>query len=229
MTALTISRSQSAQRSSKRDGTSPRGHPPSTPNPDTPKHLGPELGILPGLASPIRLNPSASLNDQARSFLYARFVNETPQTLDPGYHYVLRAIFELEDTGDCLDACVSAAALAAFTTRPDAKGVDIRTHKAYLRALSAINTAIQEPDAAGDDRILASVLMLAFYEVGRSDLPRQRKRCEDRGLTGQTDIPFQPPGRVLQSHLRRGVHDKCTERARRPESSHPALIPSGQI
>jgi hypothetical protein len=78
---------------------------------------------------------------------------------------LLKSLFQLDDTGDCLTACTTAAALAAFSTRPDVKGVDVKTHRAYAATLAAVNAAIKEPNAAEDDRVLGSVLILAFYEV----------------------------------------------------------------
>lgn len=108
------------------------------------------------------------------SYLRSEFVEQPPFALDPGYSRLLRLIIQRNRTEDhpsgCLSTCLSAAALAAFSARPDAKAVETKTRRAYALALSAVNKAIQQPDAAEDDQLLAAVLLLAFYEVNTCQL-----------------------------------------------------------
>ncbi|KAI1841825.1 hypothetical protein JX265_009434 [Neoarthrinium moseri] len=148
--------------------------------------------------STILRNPIVPLEDQALCYLRLHFLDSFSQGLDPGYSHVLRLVLQLDEMGDCLSTCVSAAALGVFSTRPNAKVVEVAAHKMYTIALSRINFAIRDRHAVEDDRILASVLMLAFYEIFRSNK-----------LTGFYNHIFGAAS-MIKSRGERVVHDKLT-------------------
>ncbi|KAK9423431.1 hypothetical protein SUNI508_04325 [Seiridium unicorne] len=180
MTASTINRVRNAEQTSKRQQSKPQAHfLEQTRLPTRPKSRQDTLPHESGqLTTSIRTNPSPSLDDQAMSYLRTEFIDQQPLALDPGYSHLLRIILRQDRIGDCLSACLTAASLAAFSTRRDAKMVESGAQKAYTTAISAINTAIQRPNAAEDDQLLASVLLLAFYEnhiFGAASMIKTRK------------------------------------------------------
>jgi hypothetical protein len=50
----------------------------------------------------------------------------------------------------------------------NARKVILRARIAYVTALQMINEAIQRPDSCQDDELLASVVLLALFEVRNS-------------------------------------------------------------
>ena len=64
----------------------------------------------------------------------------------------------------CLQASISAASLAALSTRRNSRSLHLQAQEYYSVALRSVNSAIQDPTNVHSDDTIAAVLCMAFYE-----------------------------------------------------------------
>ncbi|KAI1845860.1 hypothetical protein JX265_011245 [Neoarthrinium moseri] len=112
---------------------------------------------------------SLPVEDQALCYFANRYALAPTQYLDPGYLSVLKLVSHKKSVGPCLSNSLSAVSLAAFSTRPNARKTVVRARAAYSTALRLTNEAIQQPHSCHDDELLASVVLLALFEVFTSE------------------------------------------------------------
>jgi hypothetical protein len=76
-------------------------------------------------------------------------------------------LMKSEAASSHLQHAFNACALASLGNRVSADGLDFRdrAYNEYTRALSATNTALQDPEASKTDAVLAAVLLLGMFEV----------------------------------------------------------------
>ncbi|KAF7526217.1 hypothetical protein G7054_g10848 [Neopestalotiopsis clavispora] len=109
------------------------------------------------------------LEDRAFCYFANRYAFAPSQYLDPGYLPVLKVVSQKKTMGPCLTTSLSAVSLAAFSTKLNARKTILKARSAYATALQLTNEAIQNPGSCKDDELLASVVLLALFEVFCSD------------------------------------------------------------
>ncbi|ETS73626.1 hypothetical protein PFICI_14572 [Pestalotiopsis fici W106-1] len=105
------------------------------------------------------------LEDRAFCYFANRYAFAPAQYLDPGYLPVLKVVSQKKNMGPCLTTSLSAVSLAAFSTKLNARKAILKARSAYATALQLTNEAIQNPGSCRDDELLASVVLLALFEV----------------------------------------------------------------
>ncbi|KAH6672648.1 hypothetical protein F5X68DRAFT_246886 [Plectosphaerella plurivora] len=123
------------------------------------------FGLPPGI--------SIALEDRASSYFASNFIL-VPDTLDVPrgrWFPFLPKFLGKANVPECLSSAYKSASLVAYgshrSTRSARSALDAQRH--YLRAVRAVNAALQDPERARDDSTLAAVLLLAFYESLTSD------------------------------------------------------------
>lgn len=111
------------------------------------------------------------LEDRAFCYFANRYALAPTQYLDPGYLPVLKVVSQKKPLGSCLSCSLSAVSLAAFSTNLNAREAILRARAAYATALQMTNEAIQQPNSCDDDELLASVVLLALFEVCQNKEP----------------------------------------------------------
>ncbi|KAI1839428.1 hypothetical protein JX266_014361, partial [Neoarthrinium moseri] len=152
-TGLASSHSTTSQASRDNQITSRRA---STPRSRRPRTL--ETGNL-----------SLPVEHQALCYFTNRYTLAPAQYLDPGYLSVLKLVSHKKSVGPCLSKSFSAVSLAAFSTRSNARKIVVHARAAYSVALRLTNEAIQQPYSCHDDELLASVVLLALFEIFTSE------------------------------------------------------------
>ncbi|KAI4595606.1 hypothetical protein KJ359_006595 [Pestalotiopsis sp. 9143b] len=109
------------------------------------------------------------LEDRAFCYFANRYAFAPAQYLDPGYLPVLKVVSQKKNMGPCLTTSLSAVSLAAFSTKLNARKAILKARSQYATALQLTNEAIQNPGSCRDDELLASVVLLALFEVFCSD------------------------------------------------------------
>lgn len=160
------------------------------------------------------------LEDRALCYFANRYAQAPTQYLDPGYLPVLKIVSQRKNLGPCLSCSLSAASLAAFSTKLNARKTILRARSAYATALQMTNEAIQRPDSCDDDELLASVVLLALFEVGRMDCPLfsfagltpDRSSARTVSLDGQAmySVPQQCSARAEKCHFGTGWSEHCS-------------------
>jgi hypothetical protein len=119
------------------------------------------------LASSLLYEGTVSLpvEDQAFCYFANRYAFAPTQFLDPGYLPVLKLVSHRKHMGQCLSCSLSAVSLAAFSTRPNSRKMLTRACAVYSTALRLTNEKIQRPRSCEDDELVASVILLALFEV----------------------------------------------------------------
>ncbi|KAI1839724.1 hypothetical protein JX266_014070 [Neoarthrinium moseri] len=112
---------------------------------------------------------SLPVEDQAFYYFVNHYALVPTQHLDPGYLSVLKLVSHKKSVGPCLLNSLLAVSLAAFSTRPNARKIAVRARAAYSTALRLTNEAIQQPHSYHDDELLASVVLLALFEIFTSE------------------------------------------------------------
>lgn len=105
------------------------------------------------------------LEDRAFCYFANRYAFAPAQYLDPGYLPVLKVVSQKKNMGPCLTTSLSAVSLAAFSTKLNARKAILKARSQYATALQLTNEAIQNPGSCRDDELLASVVLLALFEV----------------------------------------------------------------
>jgi hypothetical protein len=114
-----------------------------------------------------------SIDDLASCFFLSEFTLIPKKMPGRGYYRFIPKFLGRRNPSPWLSSAYKAASLAALATRPrmNARSVLLLAQTHYLRAVREVNKAIQDPEVARHDETLASVLLLAFYEVRENGLP----------------------------------------------------------
>jgi len=114
-------------------------------------------------------SPAVSVNQHSISYLFTAYLGAANHYLDSGFSGVLETIVQKGRPARYLSAAISATSIAAFSRRPNARSLTARAEKVYSRALVEVNKALVKPESIHDDDLLASILILAMYELFMSD------------------------------------------------------------
>lgn len=128
------------------------------------------------MALAMRHNLSTPVDEQVFCYFLSNYVLIPAEGISPrGFFDFVIPLLQKEHTGSPMSVAFSAVALAAFSGRPSSKSLLPRADAVYVKALNQINLVLQDPKLALKDSTLATVLLLAFYEV-RSVLSRSLHR-----------------------------------------------------
>lgn len=123
------------------------------------------FGLPPGI--------SIALEDRASNYFASNFIL-VPDTLEVPrgrWFPFLPKFLARPGVPECLTSAYKSASLVAYgshrSTRSARSALDAQRH--YLKAVRAVNAALQDPERARDDETLAAVLLLAFYESLTAD------------------------------------------------------------
>lgn len=118
------------------------------------------------ITTTVRAPPRTSAKQQAFAYLTNCYLHVSPSNLDPGYHNVLNLIARRQNRGNCLEACFSTFAFAAFSRRPASRAATGYAHASYSIALRTVNGCIANLESIHDNEFLAAIVILALVEVG---------------------------------------------------------------
>jgi len=113
----------------------------------------------------ISAHMTTPIAQQAACYFLANFVLVPDASTSRGYLDWVMPLLKQESPPKCLLLAFSAVSMAAFGTRPNSKSVLPKAGLSYLNALKEINFALKDPQAAPTDSTLASVMLMASFEV----------------------------------------------------------------
>jgi hypothetical protein len=105
------------------------------------------------------------INQQAACYFLANFVLVPEAGTMRGYLDFVIPLLKQNEPAQPLLLAFSAVALAALGTRPNSKALLPKADLWYLNALKEINSALRDPKVAPSDSTLASVMLMACFEV----------------------------------------------------------------
>jgi len=105
------------------------------------------------------------IHQQAACYFLANFVLIPEEGTMRGYLDFILPLLKKRHPSPALLNAFSAVALAALGTRPNSKALLPKADLWYLNALKEINQALQDPATASSESTLASVMLLASFEV----------------------------------------------------------------
>jgi hypothetical protein len=109
---------------------------------------------------------SVPLDVQAPCYFMSNFTLASQPT-SRGYFDFLLPLVKTEPADSHFSLAFSAVAFASLANRPSARGSNLFSQAAsqYIKALRAVNLALQSPAHQKTDQTLAAILMLGFFEV----------------------------------------------------------------
>lgn len=111
---------------------------------------------------------SVSVQEQALLYFLSSFIIIPKMGTIRGYLDFLVPMLQSDRyTGSTLSLCVGAVSMAAFGTRPGSKFVRPYAARQYSRALQYLNSNLRNVVEALEDETLASVILMALFEVSR--------------------------------------------------------------
>lgn len=110
---------------------------------------------------------STPLEQRATCHLLADYVlvTDSPGGRRGYYKFVYKILTRPNGPSKCLLSAFRAVSMVALSSRPGASHLVVEAESHYAKALREVNKAIQDPSQVKSDDTLASVLLLAFYEV----------------------------------------------------------------
>lgn len=102
---------------------------------------------------------------QAACYFLANFVLVPKAGTMRGYLDFVLPLLRQRNPSQGLLLAFSAVSLAALGTRPNSKVLLPMADMWYLNALKAINSSLRDPSVASSDSTLASVMLMASFEV----------------------------------------------------------------
>jgi len=105
------------------------------------------------------------LHQQASCYFLANFVLVPQAGTMRGYLDFVLPLLKQRNPPQSLVLAFSAVTLAALGTRPNSKALLPTADLWYLKALKEINCTLQDPNLASSDAALASVMLMASFEV----------------------------------------------------------------
>lgn len=117
---------------------------------------------------------STPIEQRATCHLLADYVlvTDSPGGRRGYYKFVYKILTRPNGPSKCLLSAFKAVSMVALSSRPGASHLMVEAESNYAKALREVNKAIQDPSQVKSDDTLASVLLLAFYEVSVSSLFR---------------------------------------------------------
>lgn len=110
----------------------------------------------------------SQIDMQAECFFVANFVKVPEAGPNKGYLDFVVPLLNAPGASRCLPLAFSAVTLAAFGTHQHSPVFISKTRMLYLQALGEVNVALRDPTQALDDSVVASVLLLAKFEVSNN-------------------------------------------------------------
>ncbi|RMZ89383.1 hypothetical protein DV736_g3382, partial [Chaetothyriales sp. CBS 134916] len=106
----------------------------------------------------IPFSMQVSVQDVAVNFLLGDYIR--------GSHFdYLPSLYNTDTSKDVLGPIVGAVGFASLALHSSRHELQDKAQKLYIDAISHTNTALHRPDAAHNDDILASILLLSLYET----------------------------------------------------------------
>lgn len=105
------------------------------------------------------------IHQQAACYFLSNFVLIPEEGTMRGYLDFILPLIKKRDPSPALLQSFSAVALAALGSRPNSKALIPKAESWYLNALKEINRCLQDPLLASNDSTLASIMLLAAFEV----------------------------------------------------------------
>jgi hypothetical protein len=105
------------------------------------------------------------LIQQAGCYFLANFVLVPEAGTMRGYFDFVMPLLRNKEPSQSLLLAFSAASMAALGSRPNSKALLPKADLWYLNALKEINAALRDPKVASSDATLASVMLMACFEV----------------------------------------------------------------
>lgn len=120
---------------------------------------------------------STPIEQRATCHLLADYVlvSDSPGGRRGYYKFVYKILTRPSGPSKSLLSAFKAVSIVALSSRPGASHLVVEAESHYAKALREVNKAIQDPTQVKSDDTLASVLLLAFYEVSIYF----RIRCKD--------------------------------------------------
>lgn len=109
------------------------------------------------------------LDQRAACYLLSEFVlvSDSPGKRKGYYKFAYKILIRPVEPSACLLSAFNAVSMVALSSRPGASHLVTQAEHHYLNAIREVNKAIQDPKQVKSDDTLASVLLLALYEVGQ--------------------------------------------------------------
>lgn len=104
-------------------------------------------------------------------------VSDSPGGRRGYYKFVYKILTRPNGPSRCLLSAFKAVSIVALSSRPGASHLVVEAESHYAKALREVNKAIQDPSQVKSDDTLASVLLLAFYEVSTPIQTRAKDVC----------------------------------------------------
>lgn len=114
------------------------------------------------------MNMTTPIQHQAACYFLSSFVLVPEAGTMRGYLDFVLPLLKKQNPQTALSYAFSAATLAALATRPNSKALSSTADVWYLKALKEINTALKDPKTASSDATLASVMLMANFEVSHT-------------------------------------------------------------
>ncbi len=113
----------------------------------------------------IRGHMTTPVIQQAACYFLANFVLVPKAGTMRGYLDFVLPLLRQRNPSQGLLLAFSAVSLAALGTRPNSKALLPKADLWYLSALKAINSSLRYPSMASNDSTIASVMLMASFEV----------------------------------------------------------------
>ena len=164
-----------SRRASKRSRASTSGASSKAESPQSetdgggdPKRPRPRRQTLNGLPRALELPTEF----QASTYFANRYASIASYSMDPGYAAVFRLVAGNVNPSPCLSSGLNAVALALFFKASNNWATSaFQAWLAYTRATEEMVQAMQQPDSTNNDDVLASVVLLSFFEVSLHHFP----------------------------------------------------------
>jgi hypothetical protein len=126
----------------------------------------------------IRGHMTTPINQQAGCYFLANFVLVPEPGTMRGYFDFVIPLLKHKEPSQSLLLAFSAVAMAALGTRPNSKALLPKADLWYLNALKEINAALRDPKVASSDSTLASVMLMASFEVRLWSMSTRKPRTD---------------------------------------------------
>ena len=124
----------------------------------------------------ITAHMTSPIDQQAACYFLSNFVLVPEAGTMRGYLDFVLPLLKTSKPSRSLVQAFSAVAFAALGTRPNSKTLLPKAELCYLQALKEINSSLKDPRTASTDSTLASVMLMASFEVS-SKLNIQLRLC----------------------------------------------------
>lgn len=155
--------------------------------------------------SPSLTHIRLSTNWEERSIaqFFDNYVIVSPAAF-PGHLEFLPNLYSTSQDGDVLHESLLAVSMASLANMSTMRSLLHRSRVAYGRTLQLIITGISQADQDGNDRLLAAILLLQYYEVGKLmySTTRLTLLTLQQVISGTKSLAYNPHEDGLQTLLR---------------------------